>query len=129
MLSKISGKGASVTEHVEYDEECRQIISHAPAKAIAWWLMASYLYYHQDQTILSDAMFDELSGFLAARWEEIEHPHKVLIRREDLATGSGFAIPRERYPSIVIGAACRLLANGIEPLPAVAPPKKQLSLF
>jgi len=119
-----------VKKHTVYDQDCRQIITDTPPASVAWWLMASYLYYHEDQPILSDAMFDELTHFLIERWDDVEHPHKHLISAQDLAAGSGFAISKDHYPAIVIGAAQRLMVEGICVLPEATPTSdNQLSLF
>jgi hypothetical protein len=70
---------------------------------VAWYLMASYAYYWEDDPILSDAAFDELSKLLLAGWEGIQHPHKKLITVEDLKAGS-LLLKKEEYPSIILGA-------------------------
>lgn len=102
-----------------YDDDCRRFIARCPATAVPWWLMASFLYYHVDvPPILSDGMFDELSVFLAERWDSISHPHKDIISRADLAAGSGYAISKDRYPAIVVNAARRIVAEGVQELRA-----------
>lgn len=99
-----------------YDAACRSFIERRPAAAVSWWLMACFAYYHEDAPILSDGMFEELTLFIAAHWDAIEHPHKSLITREDLAAGSGFALGH--YPAVVIGAVRRIAADGIADRPS-----------
>ncbi|MTJ94013.1 MAG: hypothetical protein F8N36_14320 [Desulfovibrio sp.] len=117
------------SQQVLYDRVCRQIIDQAPGAAVAWYLMAAYLYYHEDVVIISDGMFEHLSAFLAAHWTAINHPHKALLSLEDLTTGSAYAIAREAYPAVVVSAAHRILREGVQlPAPASAP-TGQLQLF
>lgn len=66
------------------------------------YLMASYLYYVENRSILSDTEFDQLCKELLDAWDQIDHRHKHLTTKEDLEAGTGYAI---QYPSIVIGAA------------------------
>lgn len=66
------------------------------------YLMASYLYYVENRSILSDTEFDQLCMDLLAGWDQLDHRHKHLTTKEDLEAGTGYAI---QYPSIVIGAA------------------------
>jgi hypothetical protein len=112
MTSKAGGGRRSV-----YDDDCRRIVERRPDAAVAWVLMASFLYYHDDQVILSDGFFDELCRGLAARWPAVRHPHKALLSPADLVAGSVFALRREEYPTMVVNAARRVLAEGV-----VAPP-------
>lgn len=79
--------------------------------AVPWWLMASYLYYCKDKSLLSDAMFDELGETLATRWGDIEHRHKTLI--DPSLTKSGFYLKPDDYPLICRSAAERL-ASALE---------------
>lgn len=119
------------------DEYCRSIIRERPGAAVAWWLMSSFLYYHQDESIISDGMYEELAAFLLEHWETIRHPHRHLIRKEDLTAGSAFHLTVDQYPSIARSAALRLLTEGPssrrvgakqEPRP-VGLPSGQLSLL
>lgn len=90
------------------DERCRQVVERHPDAAVAWLLMAAYAYYVEDDPILSDGLFDRLCRDLAARWHQVRHPHAALLCREDLATGSLFALGEESYPPMAIGALRRL---------------------
>lgn len=66
------------------------------------YLMSSYLYYEEHQTVLEDSEFDAICKELCDHWDEVTHPHKHLTTKEDLEAGTGYAI---KYPSSVIGAA------------------------
>lgn len=67
------------------------------------WLMASFLYYKYDISIVGDSDFDMWSKELLKGWDEWEHPHKYLVQKIDLDAGTGYAI--RDYPLIVQGAA------------------------
>lgn len=60
--------------------------------------MASWMYYQEDESVISDATFDAMAHRMLAEWDTIRHPHKGLVTREDLEAGSGYAIPRLEYP-------------------------------
>lgn len=66
---------------------------------VPWYLMASYAYYKEDESILSDSFFDEMGKTMLAVWDDIEHFHKHLISRDDLTAGTYLG----EYPSRVIG--------------------------
>lgn len=70
---------------------------------VAHFLMASYLYYRYDTSVIPDSDFDSICKRLLEEWDQIEHPHKHLISRGDLEAGSGFAL--KDYPAMVQGAA------------------------
>jgi NAD-dependent DNA ligase len=66
--------------------------------------MASYLYYNINiESPMSDEEYDILCKRLHNEWDEIEHPHKSLIDRDALKSGTGFYI--NKYPTMVMGAA------------------------
>lgn len=69
------------------------------------FLMCSYLYYELDISPIPDEQFDRMAKRLLNLWDTVEHRHKHLITREDLAAGTGFAI--KDYPTIVQFAAIR----------------------
>lgn len=67
---------------------------------VPWYLLASYLYYHKDESLLTDNTFDKLCVDLLDNYESITHIHKHLINKEDLKAGSCF-LKEEEYPLIV----------------------------
>jgi hypothetical protein len=89
------------------DGRCQAVIEKHPNAVVAWWLMASFLYYHRDVSLLSDDMFDKLGVRLAGNWNGISHPHKHLIKPD--MTKSGFYIREDDYPLMCKGAALRLV--------------------
>jgi hypothetical protein len=75
---------------------------------VQWYLILSYAYYIEDESLVSDSEYDALCVRLLDKFDEIEHHHKHLISKDDLEAGTGFALARRDYPSIVIGAAQHL---------------------
>lgn len=86
------------------DEYVRGLIAANPEMLVPHFLIHSYLYYVEDNPIVSDACFDEIVQGLRANWKSLKHRHKALIDPSILK--SGFYL---KYPGIVIGAACALL--------------------
>jgi hypothetical protein len=81
-------------------------------RAVSWVLMSAFLYYHRDETILSDGCYDELATVVREDWDVISHPHKGLLK--DLtgqSTSSLYALREDDYPLIARSAALRLLAK------------------
>lgn len=71
---------------------------------VPYFLMASYLYYNINiESPMSDEEYDILCKRLYDEWDEIEHPHKHLIERDSLKSGTGYYI--NKYPMMVMGAA------------------------
>ena len=75
---------------------------------VQWYLILSYAYYIEDESLVSDSEYDALCIRLLDKFDEIEHHHKHLISKDDLEAGTGFTLARRDYPSIVIGAAQHL---------------------
>lgn len=95
---------------------------------VPYFLMASYLYYKRDVSLLSDARFDKLCTELDAEWDDVEHRHKHLIDRDALKAGTGFQIAD--YPNMIIGAACQLAGIPSEyDLAPVSPPVRKKIQF
>lgn len=94
---------------------------------VPWFLMTSYLYYQHDISLIPDARFDEMCHDMLQRWDEIEHPNKSLIRKEDLVAGTGYYLKEEDLPNIIKSSAI-YLARHFGFLKAVKPrkaPKKR----
>jgi hypothetical protein len=117
------------------DAYARVCIAGTPGVIVSWWLMASFLYYVRDISLLTDAYYDELCRDLDTRWCEIEHQHKHLIDRAALDAGTGFYLTEDQYPLRVIGAAEYILSAGPPRMPGeahpalVRPAKPQGDLF
>lgn len=86
------------------DKECFDTIDTNENMLVPWYLMSAYAYYVEDDPIISDSMYDNLAKKLLAHWDEVEHHHKHLISRDDLAAGTYLG----EYPSRVRGAVQEL---------------------
>lgn len=88
-----------------YDSRCAYAVTQVSANmAIPYFLMASYAYYFEDQPILTDGFYDELSKWLVSKWDGLQHQHKPLISPDDLKAGSLYSLKKEDYPAVVLGA-------------------------
>lgn len=94
-----------------FDGECRFVLGKSPNAIVAWWLIASYAYYHLDMPVISDDLYDQLAKEMLERWDEIEHPHKHLITRDHLRAGSLYDLAADDYPNITKGAASHLIMS------------------
>lgn len=101
------GDKRTVTDYL--DAMCEERIKDCPNVIVPWLLMASYLYYRYDFSILSDGFFDKLCNTMMYNYGEIKHRHKRLITPNDLAMGSLFGLMENDYPSITKDAALTLV--------------------
>lgn len=67
---------------------------------VPWYLLAAYAYYEEDDPIIEDTTFDELSKYMLENWSKIKHIHKRHITKKDLEAGTFLG----KYPSRVKGA-------------------------
>jgi hypothetical protein len=78
--------------------------------AVPWILMASFLYYHRDNSILSDNCFDELTEVVRSDWAAVSHAHKYLLSAlVDQSSSSLYHLKEQDYPAITRNAALGLL--------------------
>lgn len=70
------------------------------------YLMASFLYYECNRSVLTDSDYDQLCVELYKGWRTFEHPHKHLTSRDLLQATTGYSI---KYPTIVKMAAWKML--------------------
>lgn len=71
-------------------------------RLIPYFLMSSYLYYECNKSVFSDEDFDLLCERLLENFDNVKHMHKHLINKEDLKSGSGYAI---KYTNMIKGAS------------------------
>lgn len=90
------------------DDLCKSSIGQAPQTIVPWFLMASYLYYCRDVSLLSDALYDRLAKAMLGSWGLIKHQHKFMLTEQDLEAGSLYHLSAADYPSMVKSSACRL---------------------
>lgn len=70
--------------------------------AVPHFLIACYMYYVEDQPLLSDTTFDKVLVPALVSLPPGSHPHQHLITPEHLTAGTGFDL---KYPLIVEHAA------------------------
>ena len=75
---------------------------------VPYYLMYSYLYYKENESLVDDTEYDQICKDMLTEWNSIEHFHKHLISKDALDAGTGYDIV---YPQRVINAA-RALLNG-----------------
>ena len=92
--------GAFFTEEkINLNNECLDTIDINIQMMVPWYLMAAFAYYEQDDPIISDDLFDKLAKKMIKHWDELNHPHKECITKDDLYAGSFLG----KYPSRVEG--------------------------
>lgn len=91
------------------DKKAQELVAEKPNLMIPWLLMASYLYYHNNQSMFSDDYYDALSKELLLKWDQVEHPHKHLITKDDLMAGSLYKLKELDYPSMCKAGALFLM--------------------
>ena len=87
----------------------QKLVDTNPNMLVPWYLMASYLYYIKDESLLSDAFYDEICKRLAVLYDNITHVHKHLIDKNQLSAGTGYYLSEECYPNMVKCAALSLI--------------------
>ena len=70
------------------------------------YLMYSYAYYQENESLIEDSEYDQICQDLITNWRDITHWHKPLVNLESLKAGTGYDI---KYPPRVVGAAIALI--------------------
>lgn len=91
---------------VYLDSKLEELVAKkGPNVLVPWFLCTSILYYYHDVSVISDSAFDEMCRQLDQRWNEIDHPDKKFISRDDLKAGTGFYLTPAQLPDKVLSAA------------------------
>lgn len=98
MENLVDNIGGSDLTNPIYDDNINMLVPY--------YLMYSYLYYEENESIVPDAEYDRICKTLYEKWNDIEHRHKNLIDKDTLLAGTGFQL---KYPEMVKGAAKRLM--------------------
>ena len=77
-----------------------------PNMLVPYYLMYSYAYYQENESLIEDAEYDQICQDLITNWNNITHWHKPLLSLESLKAGTGYDI---KYPPRVVGAAIALI--------------------
>lgn len=76
-------------------------IAVVPARVLVpYYLLASFAYYWQNHSPMTDAAYDFMCKRLGAEYDNFEHPHKHLVDRESMVAGTCL-LPAKDYPLIV----------------------------
>lgn len=100
------------------DDMLDLVLTKSRSMLVPWFLMASYLYYQRDHSLLSDARYDQLCRDLDAEWPA--HRHRYAVDRAGLSAGTAYAMRVEDYPPIVVNAACHLAGLPTGPVHTLA---------
>ena len=73
---------------------------------VPYYLMFSYAYYQENESLVPDAEYDQICQDLITNWNDITHWHKRLLNLESLKAGTGYDI---KYPNRVVSAALSLI--------------------
>ena len=93
------------TDRPNLDSSAYAVVSEHPNAKVGWYLMASYLYYHHHESLLSDGYYDQLACDILAQYDHLTHPHKHLLTRGDLEAGTLYALAADDYPLMTRAAA------------------------
>jgi len=77
-----------------------------PNMLVPYYLMYSYAYYKENESLVDDTEYDQICQDLITNWDNITHWHKPLLDLESLKAGTGYDI---KYPNRVVGAAIALI--------------------
>jgi hypothetical protein len=90
----------------------KEIVLELPRRLLVpWYLIASYAYYHLDESFMDDSAYDALCVRLNREWVLVQHRHKAIISRAALTATTAYNIRRKDYPTIVQVAAAKMLAD------------------
>ena len=79
---------------------CKEACPHG-VNPISWYLMCSYSYYVEDESMTDDFSFDRLCKLLLEHFDDLpNHPHKHLLTKDNLQAGSYLG----EYPEMLKGA-------------------------
>lgn len=77
-----------------------------PKQALQKYLMLSYLYYVRMESVVEDAEYDALAKFLLSRYNDWQdHQHAYLVSKEDLESGTLYAVSQKDYPKMIVASA------------------------
>ena len=75
----------------------------SPNQLVAIYLMASYLYYHEDKNYMMDFEFDELCQYMHDNFDQLKEARLFkLIKKEHLKAGTGFHLGKKDFPRSLI---------------------------
>lgn len=94
------------------DNQARKAYKESASSVIYFIVLASYLYYIRDESVLSDEVFDKLCKLVIDK----KIKHKLLshlITDDRMRAGSLFDVKVTQYPEFIVKDAETLIRNGI----------------
>lgn len=100
-----------MTSPVLFDSYIHKCIGACPDSVVPLILISGLSYYKYNENIISDETYDYLTKYLVNNWNTIKHPHKYLLKLEDLSnTSSTFNIFHDpKLPLIIDGGLQHIL--------------------
>ena len=77
---------------------------------VPYYLMYSYAYYKENESLISDTEYDDICKQIIEKWDNITHWHKSLLTLDALKAGTGYDI---EHPNRVISAAKLLIKKSV----------------
>lgn len=94
-----------------YNQKCRDDFKTNPSSCVAWYLLSSYCYYREAESLLSDEVFDRLCKYMYDNWDSLEHKLKYLVDKESLTAGTGYDIQFNNYPQGLLRICHKLMRD------------------
>ena len=97
-------------------DACELALLMSQNMLVPWYLILSYAYYHLNESLVSDEVYDSVCKLLLDEMDQfnVEHEHMHLIDTAALRAGTAFHLKREQYPLRVVRVA-EGMVSGIYP--------------
>ena len=96
-----------IHESKEWEADQKMIYHKNINMLVPYYLMYSYAYYKENESLITDSEYDQICQDLITNWDNITHWHKPLLSLESLKAGTGYDIAK--YPNRVVSAAIALI--------------------
>jgi len=90
------------------DSLAKHLIEEYPNLLVPWFLMAAWTFNVHDVSLVGYDFFVEICEALDTHWDDIEHQHKHLIKREALITRKAGYVTQDYCPGMTRAAAAAL---------------------
>jgi len=85
----------------DYTAQCHFAILENINLTVPWYLAVSIAYYEYDTSLITDALYDQMSIMMKTFWGDIKHRHKHLIDYDALKAGTAYYLKETDMPTIV----------------------------
>ena len=76
-------------------------------EVVSLYLVTSFLYYRCDMSVIQDFQYDEICQRLYNEFDDISHPYKDLLDKDELSSGSGYSIKYPKEAKSIIKAVLK----------------------